>query len=221
MQEDDGIIEGMLRAVAEESGVSGEQAGRLELFARELLHWSGKMHLVGRRDIRRTLQRQLVDSLLMLGFAEGAGALESGKAARVADIGAGSGFPGIVWKIVRPELEIALIERKTKAARFLERVIALMEMEGIAAIEGDAGRIDRKGHYDLVVSKAAGRLPELLPIAEILLGQSGAYLTVKGSDWKDELPTAGTDAMHLEATRELAGGRGTMLLYRKRPLNHK
>ena len=146
MKEDKDIIERVLRLL-EEGGVSklsAEQAANLEAFVREVVLWSGKIHLLGKRDMRRTLENQVLDSFLLLEHAERSGALPSEKRIRVADVGSGAGFPGVIWKIARPAFEITLFERKRKPVLFLERVIALLGMEGLEAIGGDAAKDGRR-----------------------------------------------------------------------------
>jgi 16S rRNA (guanine527-N7)-methyltransferase len=221
MHRDRGVKERVLRALAEGgvSGLSPEQMGRLGVLVGELALWSGRMHLMGKRDIRRTLERQVLDSFLLLEIAERCGVLACGGGGRVADVGSGSGFPGLVWKIARPALEVTLFERKEKQVLFLARMIALLGMKGIEAIGGDAARVGREGYYDIVVSKAAGKLSDLLPVAQALLAAHGAYVTIKGRTWESEARSAAEAGMVLEMSRDIPGGRGALIVYRKKPLN--
>jgi len=204
---------------------------QLEAYAREVALRSAQMHLVGKGDIEKNIALQLLDSLLILDVAERNGLLspagtdgeggepraagEPRKPLRVADIGSGAGFPGIVWKILRPEIELVLFERKERLHGFLERVIAMLSLEGASAEAGDAGAPSRAGSFELAVSKAAGRLPLLLPIAEGLLAPGRPYITIKGSTWRDELTLAGRSSMRLERAAELPHRRGFALVLRK------
>ena len=217
MKEDKDIIGRLLRLL-EEGGVSklsAEQSANLEAFVGEVVLWSGKIHLLGKRDLRRTLENQVLDSFMLLEHAERSGTLPREKRIRVADVGSGAGFPGVIWKIARPAFEITLFERKRKPFLFLERVIALLGMEGLEAIGGDAAKDGRRSYYDIVISKAAGRLGDMLPVARRLLGPGGAYVTVKGAGWEKEALGAGQEAIPLEASIEFPGGRGSMLIFRE------
>jgi 16S rRNA (guanine527-N7)-methyltransferase len=133
----------------------------------------------------------------------------------VADIGSGAGFPGIVWSIFRPDLDVTLFERKERTHAFLERVIGILAMGGVRALAEDAAEKPRAGSFDLAISKAAGRLWELLPLAEKLVLPGGAYLTIKGSSWREELDSAKSSAMRFERAAELPEGRGYALTFRK------
>jgi 16S rRNA (guanine527-N7)-methyltransferase len=190
-----------------------EAIRQLSLYLQEVDFWNARMHLVGRGCFGTSLELLVFDSLAML-----AAAGESGHAAsRVADIGSGAGFPGLVWKIVRPRLDLTLFERRLKPQLFLERAVMRLGLKGITVFAGDAAKCREPGAFDLVTSKAAGRLADILPLAEGLLVTGGTYITVKGRAWKGELPQRKQSSMHLESVVELAEGRGSALVFRKSP----
>jgi 16S rRNA (guanine527-N7)-methyltransferase len=186
---------------------------KLEGYAREVSVWGERMHLVGRNRLAGNLELLILDSLLLLRAAG-----ESARAARkVADIGSGAGFPGVVWKIARPELDMTLFERRLKPGLFLERVVTLLGLEGIEIVGEDAANYREAGAFDLVVSKAAGRFADLLPLVERLLAPNGAYLTIKGRAWKAELPDFPESAMRFESSTNLPEKRGAAIVFRKIP----
>jgi 16S rRNA (guanine527-N7)-methyltransferase len=186
---------------------------KLEGYIGEVSVWSERMHLVGRSRLGGNLALLVLDSLLLLRTAE-----ESALPLhRVADVGSGAGFPGVVWKILRPDLEMTLFERRLKPALFLERIVTLAGLEGAKVVGGDASSWREPGSFDLVVSKAAGRLATILPLAELLLRTDGAYITIKGRGWKSEIPEPPQAAMRFEAAVNLPEKRGTAILFRKRP----
>ena len=194
-------------------GTAPEVARQLTLYLQEVDFWSGKMHLVGKGRLGSGLDLLVFDSLALLNAAD-----ESGLAAsRVADIGSGAGFPGLVWKIVRPRLALTLFERRLKPQLFLDRVVVRLGLKGITVIGEDAANCKEAGTFDLVVSKAAGRLASILPLADRLLGPGGAYVTVKGRSWESEMPQGLQAPMRLESVIELPEKRGTALVFRKSP----
>jgi len=186
---------------------------KLESYIGEVGAWSERIHLVGRSRLGGNLGLLVLDSLLLLRTAE-----ESALPLhRVADIGSGAGFPGVVWKILRPDLEMTLFERRLKPALFLERIVTLVGLEGARVVGGDASNCREAGSFDLVVSKAAGRLAAILPLAELLLRTDGAYITIKGRSWESEIPEPPQGAMRFEAAANLPEKRGTAILFRKKP----
>ena len=189
---------------------------RMDRYVEEVALWSDRMHLIGRGRMRRNLELLILDSLLLLKAAEESVLRrEPGRAWRVADIGSGAGFPGIVWKILTPSIDVTLFERKMKPQLFLDRIISLLGLEGARVVGQDASTFKGPGAFDLAASKAAGRLDIILPLAEKLLIPGGAYVTIKGRAWRDELSEPGQGVMRLDSKRELPEKRGFALIFHK------
>lgn len=188
-----------------------EALRQLSLYLQEVDFWSARMHLVGRGRFGTSVELLVFDSLALLTAAGKSGLAAS----RVADIGSGAGFPGLVWKIVRPQLDVTLFERRLKPQLFLERVVAQLGLKGITVFGGDAANSTESGAFDLVITKAAGRLAEILPLADRLLAPGGAYITVKGRAWEGELSQSIKASLRLESAVELPEGRGAALVFRK------
>jgi len=192
---------------------------RLERYVSELLRWNRSMHIVGRANVGVNLTKQLVDSIGLLHFADlcvsGAEGTESEEKRdrekrrwrSVADIGSGAGFPGLVWKIIRPPLEITLFERRERMATLLENMSSRLGIKDLEVVRADASEHESKHAFDLVVSKAAGSFGKLVPIAEGLLRPGGAYCTVKGAGrWREELQEPGADRLALERNMPARSG---------------
>jgi 16S rRNA (guanine527-N7)-methyltransferase len=192
-------------------GAPPEAARQLTLYLQEVDFWNGKMHLVGKGRLGSTLELLVFDSLALLNAAEASGIA----AGRVADIGSGAGFPGLVWKIVRPRLDLTLFDRRLKPQLFLNRVVVQLGLKGISVIGEDAASCKEAGMFELVVSKAAGRLAGILPLADRLLASGGAYLTVKGRSWEGEMPESVQSSLRLESVVELPEDRGSAVVFRK------
>lgn len=209
------------RRLEEEGGSPFPRGGPvrdlLERFAGEVARWGSRTHLVGRSNIEENILISVLDSLHLLSFAERSGDLEpaAGRKREVADIGSGAGFPGIVWAIARPDIDVTLFERREKPRLFLERTAALLGLGGAVVVGGDANRCERPGSFDLIISKAAGRLEVIMPIAGELLRAGGIYLTIKGEGWQGEVSSMAEGLMGLEKAERLPGDRGSMLRMRR------
>jgi 16S rRNA (guanine527-N7)-methyltransferase len=197
--------------------LGGAERLKLRDFVAEVSLWAGRIHLVGKARRAENIRMQLLDSLLLLAAAERA-APEAFEApgARLADIGSGAGFPGVVWKIARPRIEAVFFERRRKPHIFLERAIALLDLSGARASGEDAAAHPEAGSFGLAVSKAAGRLREMLPLAEMLLAPGGLYVTIKGASWEKELGPAVPGAMNFTGAVELPFDRGHALFFKRR-----
>lgn len=215
-------VEAVISAVeaSGEYSLSEEGVARIRAIAEEYVLWSAKMHIVSRGDRVGRISRQIVDSLAMLRFATAvAGKMPRTKglsACKVADIGSGYGFPPIVWAAAEPDLDITMIERKQRAANFLERMSAKLGAGRLRVIRADAASAGRDGEYSVVTSKAAGRLPAVLPVAGRLLGPEGIYVSIKGRGWKQELLPGRSAGFELLETEVLDGDAGTLVAFMRK-----
>ena len=150
----------------------------LERYLRELLQWNDELGLVSKRDPFAACTRLVVESAEFGGVA--ARALGSGEH-RVADVGSGAGFPGLICRFVYPEWNLVLIERREKKAAFLERVVqrlSLANIDVIAADARDASRLPHLEHsFDLVATMAVGGPARTAPQIEDLLATNGLFIT--------------------------------------------
>jgi 16S rRNA (guanine527-N7)-methyltransferase len=131
----------------------------------------------------RAWQVHVVDSLTGLEVAELRGA------GRIADIGAGAGFPGLVLAVALPGAQVDLIESVGRKCEFMRRAIGAAEIgnanvlntrsEDLAAAEG-------REAYEAVTARAVGRLSTLAELASPLLKPNGVLVAWKGKRDEDE-----------------------------------
>ena len=104
---------------------------------------------------------------------------------KLIDIGTGAGFPGLVLKIVFPNLEITLLDALDKRIKFLDKVINELDLKNIKTVHS---RIEEyKGEtFDLVVSRAVAKTNILLELSCQLLKTNGYFIFLK-SNVEEEL----------------------------------
>lgn len=115
---------------------------------------------------------------------------ELAKAGRIADIGSGAGFPGLVLAIVLPDAQLELIESVGRKCEFIQRAIdaagignanvANARSEELAALDA------HRESYDAVTARAVGRLSTLAELASPLLRNGGVLVAWKGKRDPDE-----------------------------------
>ena len=131
----------------------------------------------------RAWQVHVADSLTGLEVPE----LRAAK--RLADVGAGAGFPGLVLAVALPAARIDLIESVARKTGFIERAAAAAGITNASAINArseDIAKGDRRGRYDVVTARAVGRLSTLAELASPLLGAGGVLVAWKGRRDPDE-----------------------------------
>lgn len=162
--------------------MSFEEAAALDPAARERLQTVLALLAEERASVssvvdQRAWQVHVVDSLT------GLEAPELAEATRIADVGAGAGFPGLVLAVALPAAQVDLIESVGRKCEFMQRAI---DAAGIANAHvlntrsEDWASGEGREAYDAVTARAVGRLSTLAELASPLLKPNGALIAWKG-----------------------------------------
>jgi 16S rRNA (guanine527-N7)-methyltransferase len=111
------------------------------------------------------------------------------EARRIADVGAGAGFPGLVLAVALPEARIDLIESVSRKTAFITRAASAAGIPNATAITAraeDLARADARESYDVATARAVGRLSTLAELASPLLKEGGVLVAWKGKRDEDE-----------------------------------
>ncbi|MHB0976926.1 MAG: 16S rRNA (guanine(527)-N(7))-methyltransferase RsmG [Candidatus Aquicultorales bacterium] len=188
----------ILASGCEEMGLSLSegQLGLFEAYKEEIKAWNKRINLTALKEDSRIAIEHFLDSLASL-------TLEPALGARLADMGAGAGLPGVPLKIARPDLEVVLIEATGKKASFLKEVVSALGLSGIEVVcarAEDAARDQRlRNSFDLATARALAVLPVLVEYARPLLRVGGKLVAYKGDVKADEVEEA-------EAAADILGG---------------
>lgn len=103
------------------------------------------------------------------------------------DIGTGAGFPGMVLKILFPELKITLVDATLKKCNFLELVIKELDLTNIEVLNKRAEEFSKeiREQYDIVTSRAVAPLKHLLEYSIPLVKVNGTYIAMKSDITKE------------------------------------
>lgn len=151
-----------------------------------LLEWNEKINLTSITDEDEIILKHFVDSAIIKKFVE--------ENEKIADIGTGAGFPGIPLKIINESQEICLIDSLNKRIKFLDEIIASLELKNISAIHSRAEEIGHnkayRAQFDVVTSRAVAKLNVLLEYMMPLVKVGGRCVCLKGPNIKEELDEA-------------------------------
>jgi 16S rRNA (guanine527-N7)-methyltransferase len=135
--------------------VNDEQVARIQEYMRILRHWNEKLNLTAIREPLDILHRHFCESMF--------GGVAVPVFGRLADIGSGPGFPGIPLKILRPEIELFLVESNIKKGTFLAEITRRLELENVRVL---ISRYEELGEelapLDFVCSRAVGEFGPFL-----------------------------------------------------------
>lgn len=107
------------------------------------------------------------------------------------DIGTGAGFPGLVLKIVFPNLKVTLVDSLNKRITFLKSVIENLNLKDIEAVHARAEEyiMDKRESFDIVTSRAVANMSTLSELCIPFVKVGGYFIPMK-ADAKDELELA-------------------------------
>lgn len=151
----------------------------LRRYVGEILLWNLELGLVSKKNPIGACQRLLAESAE---FGDVVGrALGDIAKPRIADVGSGAGFPGIVWCLQRADVELVLIERREKRAIFLQKVVRSLGLDRVEVLAADARDVSRHERYresfQVVATMAVGDAARTAPQIEGLLVAGGLFAT--------------------------------------------
>jgi len=140
--------------------LTDQERGNFDKYLRLLIKWQKAHRLVGSTEPMWIVEHLFLDSLLFL-------RLLPSSVRTLADVGSGAGLPGLPLKIVKPEIEVVLIESRRRRATFLASAIREMKLKGIRVLEGRLDRFaaDLQQRVDAVVMRCAGGVESMIPAA--------------------------------------------------------
>jgi 16S rRNA (guanine527-N7)-methyltransferase len=167
---------------------SARQVLCIQQYIAMLLKWNAKISLTAIREPLEILYRHFCESM----YAAAAVPLERG---RLADVGSGGGFPGLPLKIIRPELQVFLVESNIKKATFLAETIRELELEGASVIVSRYEELSEEvAPLDVVCSRAVGEFRAFLAWAgSPQIAATQAVLWIGGSDLQEARRALGWD----------------------------
>jgi len=165
--------------------LDSHQRQQLETYRDLLLQWNSKANLISKNDESRIVSRHFLESALLVHLDCFL------RPVRILDLGSGGGFPGVPLKILRPHLNVTLLDSKRWKGLFLRSLVAQLVLEGATVVCGraevEAERADQKKAYDVVVSRAVAPLARLAELARPFLKAHGQMLAIKGQRVEDEI----------------------------------
>jgi 16S rRNA (guanine527-N7)-methyltransferase len=162
-----------LAALAERFGLPAQAPGRLELLL-DLV--ASDPHAPTRvRDRASALDAHVADALVALDLDE----LRA--AARIADLGSGAGFPGLVLAAALPDAAVALVEANGRKCAFLQEAVEAMGLANATVVweRAEAWSAGRESQ-DVVTARALAPLAVVVEYAAPLLREGGSLVAWKG-----------------------------------------
>lgn len=184
------MLEKMLRESALEYGVelSSTQIEQFMKYKDLLQEWNTKINLTAITDDEGIIKKHFIDSIAIVK----SGVIKEN--ADVIDVGTGAGLPGIPLKIIRPDINLTLLDSLNKRIKFLETVCLDAGLKGVKCIHmraEDGGRDkDLRENYDIATARAVANLRVLSEYCMPFVKVGGYFVALKGPSGYQELEEA-------------------------------
>lgn len=173
-------------------GISDGQLEQLEKYGHLLQEWNEKINLTAITDDEGIAVKHFLDSLTAL--------LTDKVNGSVIDVGTGAGFPGLVLKTVKPEIQLTLLDSLNKRINFLKAAAEELSLDGVEFVHGRAEdfgmNIKYREKFDTAAARAVANLRVLAEWCLPFVKVGGYFLALKGPLADDELKDA-KKAIHI------------------------
>lgn len=157
--------------------LSNIQLEQLDKYYKLLIDWNTKINLTRITEEKDVYLKHFYDSITLIK------AIDLTKKLEVCDIGTGAGFPGVVLKIVFPNLNITLVDSLNKRIDFLNIVIDSLKLENIKAIHERAEIFSKNNRekFDLVTCRAVSKLNVISELCIPSVKVNGYFIPMKAN----------------------------------------
>lgn len=163
--------------------LTSKQEQDLETYYKLLISYNNNVNLTAITKEEDVYLKHFYDSLTLF---KGIDLKENLK---ICDLGTGAGFPGLVLKIVFPNLSITLVDSLEKRIKFLDLVIKELELKNIKTVHSRIEEFKEIEAFDVVVSRAVAKINILLELGCNIPKVNGLFVFMKGNVL-DELKSA-------------------------------
>ncbi len=149
--------------------VNEDQVSALAAYVELLGKWNKVINLTAVRDPQQMISRHILDSLSVYPYIDGD---------TLIDVGAGAGLPGIPLAILKPHLNVMLIDKVAKKTRFIQQAAVELELDNVTALHSRVEAVENQA--DMVIARAFAAPDKLAGLGKHLLPAGGKLLAMVG-----------------------------------------
>lgn len=153
------------------------QQKKLKEYCTFLLEYNSHTNLTAIKDPNAVYLKHFYDSLMAAKY------VDFHKISSLLDIGTGAGFPGMVLKIVFPNIRVTLLDSNHKKTDFLKELVKRLQLSDIEIINARAEEYAQSHleEFDMVTSRAVAKLRILVELGLPMLKIGGHFIALKGN----------------------------------------
>ena len=169
-----------------------KQTQQFQLYYEELVAWNKRANLTAITDYEEVQLKHFLDSLTLVPAFEDM-SWSTGDFLLL-DVGTGAGMPGVPLKILLPKVRLVLLESVAKKTAFLQHLVNYLNLARVEVLTGRAEDMAHQGSYrerfDLVLSRAVGRLSTIAELTLPFCREGGLFIAPKKGQIEEELSQA-------------------------------
>lgn len=157
--------------------LTDNQLNQLEKYYELLVEWNEKFNLTNITDKNQVYLKHFYDSITLSKI------IDLNEQESLCDIGTGAGFPGLVLKIVFPNLKIVLVDSLNKRIEFLKEVIKKLNLTNIEVYHDRAEEFAKNNieKFDIVTARAVAHLSILLEYSIPMIKINKYFIAMKAN----------------------------------------
>ena len=154
-----------------------EKYDKFDKYAEFLVDYNKNVNLTAITEPDEILIKHFIDSSLILKY------IDIPQNSSIIDVGTGAGFPSVPLKIMRPDLNITLLDSLAKRITFLEKLCALIDIESDCIhcrAEDIAKMSEYREKFDFSCARAVANLSVLSEYCIPFVKVGGSFISMKG-----------------------------------------
>lgn len=167
--------------------VDDEAFLRLDKYAEMLIETNKSFNLTAIREPDDVTVKHFADCLALFGY------VNIPQNAKVIDVGTGAGFPGLVLKLVRPDIQMTFLDSTRKKLGFIESVLNECGVDGeiLHLRAEEAAQLEKyREKFDFATARAVAALPVLSEYCLPFVKQGGKFISMKSAEIGEEIKDA-------------------------------
>ncbi len=173
------------KAATEGIELTKNDVNQMRIYFEVLNEWNQKIDLTSLTDTGEIVIKHFLDSLMLLKH------LKIPVGAKLIDVGTGAGFPGLVLKIMRPDLHVSLLDSLNKRLRFIAEVKSALNIRNLELMHfraETAGKMELyREKFDFAVARAVAPMVQLLEYCVPFVKMQGIFVAMKSKKAEEEV----------------------------------
>lgn len=170
--------------------VLGDALPAMKMFHVKLSRQGVLRGLIGPREVDRIWERHILNSAALAPFLTDFKRRSGIDHLRVADVGSGAGFPGIVLAAMLPDDYFTLVEPMERRVDWLEEVVDELGLKNVRVRRARAEELHGRAQFDVVTCRAVASMTKLTPWVMPLVHRGGELIALKGRSAQAEIDKA-------------------------------